>query len=219
MECGAPLKPTATGAAAPRADGFVAMPAAYAAPTAAPTASAPVNSTPAVPAFGAPAGVGVTQPTGFDAAAMQSKLDDFMGATVDTSNVGIGFNPDAINLGQADDAAFKTAFAFFGKSFSPEGELAAVNTPEVIQRRDQARAKDEERAARRKEKQEFSARGSKIVQGEMASYLRSDLGPNPSMVQDVQAKAMKRQTVDRLKHKVALGDMSREEAIEQASEA
>lgn len=232
--CGTVLQaPAAAGAPIAEPGAFIAPPEAPApvvatssvatpqvAPMAQPAAApAPAYGGTASGAAGAAGVAGIAGVAGgLDMKGMQSKLDDFMGASVDTSTVGVGFNPASVTLDQANDAMLRAAFSFFGKSYTPGGEPAAVNTPEIVQRRDQARQRDEERAAARKEEKNFASRETRIVQGEMVSALRSDVGPATAMVQTERDKAAKRQAVSRLKHKVALGDMSKKEAVEQASE-
>lgn len=232
-KCGGPIV-VAAGSAAPQAPAATApSAAASSAAAAAPTkpayqqsAAASTPATSFASTVAAPAAAGYATPAaGMNATASdkvanaRSKFDSFMGASVDTSQVGSDFNSQGVTLDMANDQALNEAFKCFGKAYSPTGAVAGMTTPEITERRKKANEDAAERAAARKEQREFTAREGRVVYGELTSKLQPGVGPTIAMIASEHEKAATQQTRNRLKHNVALGEQSKKEAVEQAERA
>ena len=147
-----------------------------------------------------------------------SKLDSFMGATLDLDAVGKDFDPSSIALNSFKDEDLEKAFAFFGKSLngSSNQEAASVDneteTPRSVS--EDAQAKE----ARSKESRDFTAKAGTTVFGALSSQLHSEFAPKAEMVAQQRGDAANKEKKDRLKHKVALGEMDKRSAVDQAEE-
>lgn len=228
-KCGGPIvvatgnatPQTSTAAATPSATAAAPATSAYRQPAAVSTPAASFTDAAAAPAaagYAAPA-AGMNATANAKVANARSKFDDFMGASVDTSQVGSDFNSQGVTLDMANDQALSEAFKCFGKVYSPTGDVAGMNTPEITERRKKANEDAAEQAAARKEQREFTAREGRVVYGELTSKLQPGVGPTIAMIASEHEKAATQQTRNRLKHNVALGEQSKKEAVEQAERA
>lgn len=149
-----------------------------------------------------------------------ARLDDFMGASLDLDAVGKDFDADSIKLEALDDAELSKAFAFFGKSLNETASAKGADVADVVgdstQRRDSEAAED--KAARAKGARDFSARVGTTVVGAFSSQLHTEFAPKVEMIAEHRDKAANKELKDRLKHKVALGDMGKREAVELTEE-
>lgn len=146
----------------------------------------------------------------------QSNFNDFMGASIDTSAVGKDFNASTITLEGISAEQMSAAFSFFGKSYSEVDQPAFAPIPSAVERRKEAETRDDE--ARTKAGRDFSATEGYMVYGALASKLQPGVGPTARMVESQRKKAWDRQKKDRLKHQVALGEISQEDAVELAKD-
>ena len=148
-----------------------------------------------------------------------ARLDNFMGASLDLESVGKDFDADAITFASINDAELAKAYAFFGKSFE-KVQAQETNVTDVtgapVQRR--SSEGEEEKAARAKESRDFSAHAGTAVFGSLSSQLRAEFAPKVEMIVEQRDKAASKEQKDRLKHKVALGDMDKRTAVELAEE-
>lgn len=160
------------------------------------------------------------------ASAASAKFDSFMGASVDLDSVGKDFSPEMIQLGGFDDADLARAFAFFGATLNaqPLGSDSKASADQLQLDGDEARriaekrSVKEESVANSKERRDFSAQEGTTVFGSLSSQLLVEFAPTVDMIADQRGAASKKEHKDRLKHKVALGDMDKREAIKQSEE-
>ena len=147
---------------------------------------------------------------------ISSKLDSFMGATVDLDAVGSDFDPATIDLSKVSEEELAKAFSYFGMSLNsaaPE-EQEAVISPE----KRRSSEEDEDKAPVTKEQRDFSAKAGATVFGTLSSQLHVEFAPKVEMIAEQRGKAANKEKVDRLKHKVELGDMDKRTAVDKAKE-
>ncbi|MEI3376539.1 MAG: zinc ribbon domain-containing protein [Coriobacteriales bacterium] len=149
-----------------------------------------------------------------------AKLDDFMGASLDLDAVGKDFDAGSISLASLDDEGLAEAFAFFGKSLNESAAAEGTDVTDVAGSPDQRRDSEtvEEKAPRSKEARDFSAKAGTAVIGALSSQLHAEFAPKVEMIAEHRGKAATKEHKDRLKHKVALGDMDKRGAVELAEE-
>ena len=219
--CGAALKSkdqkfcgscgTVLGAAAP-----TSTPAAPTASQPAKAQAAPAAATSTVAASAA----GTTDAMKESLGKASAKLDGFMGATVDLESVGKDFDASSITAENTSAGDLAQAFAYFGKSTGTANASSdAADADEklaegVESRRDSAT--EEDKAPREKARGDYGVRSGSLAIGQMSSQLHAEFAPKASMVTVQREKAADKESKDRLKHKVALGDMSKADAVEQA---
>lgn len=147
-----------------------------------------------------------------------AKFDSFMGASLDLDEVGKGFDANSISASDINKAQLVRAFSFFGKSYDapavPESAGPLDATGEPTQRRATEAAEDQE--ARSKEMRDFGAKSGTTVVGALSSQLHAEFAPKVEQIAELRGTAATKEQKDRLKHKVALGDMDKLDAVEQA---
>lgn len=114
------------------------------------------------------------------------------------------------------------AFAYFGKSYvEPQKNAAGSSAPSESLRRDPKLGKDN--ASKMGGLDYGTHRGgssSKLGFGELATELVPEAAPVESMLREgIRAKASEKVRTDRLKNKVAMGEMSQQEAVREAEKA
>lgn len=195
------------------ADGMPQSQSAHTAPSMVPPASTP-NASGTGAATAAAAAASAAGSINDMAARSKSAIDDFMGRSVDTSNVGANFNSRAHTLQAAGNAGLKEAFAYFGKTYTAASPNEGVQpVPNVVRR---AKA-DEEMRAQEQAKRDFSkTSGEGAHYGGFAASLSDAAMPTIDMIAGSRAKAEKIERLKRLQHQIAVGETTAEEALNRA---
>ena len=174
------------------------------------------NASPAVPSPAENGLSGKLRTTG-RISEFKAKFDSFMGASIDISAIGKGFDASKILMGGFDEEQLRGAFSYFGKSLEESTEHSFISDQGKVTRRKDLEILDEE--AQEMEDRDFAIQETSIVCGEMAERLDSAIAPQAEDIAGEYAQALKNQTKSRTKTRVALGEMTRDEAIEKLERA
>ena len=143
----------------------------------------------------------------------KTALDDFMGRSVDTTNVGAGFDPRTHTLQAAGNAGLKAAFDYFQKPYTPASKNeGAQPVPNIVRR---AKAEEEMRAQEQAKRDFSKTSGEGAHYGSFAASLSDAAMPTVDMIAGSRAKAVKNEQLNRLKHQVAMGETTMAEAVKQ----